>query len=181
MKGAFSFTICGDPLFFSPELVNHQGYDYAADLWALGILAFEVFEEVTPFGNSDTDETAIFKAISAYKSKLPFTEKTPQAAQSLILSLLDPVAQHRAGYLMDEAVRGHPFFAGGLPAPAPAIVLHCLTHAPLSSRHQVERAGAGEGGQIRGRASVGGPQRGLRRRQARALGLHRLRPVLVRP
>jgi serine/threonine protein kinase len=112
MKGAHSFTICGDPLFFAPELVNHQGYDYAADLWALGILAFEVFEEATPFGNSDTDETTIFKAISGYKSRLPFTEKTPAAAQSLVLSLLDPVPHLRAGYLMDEAVRGHAFFDG---------------------------------------------------------------------
>lgn len=138
MKGAFSFTICGDPLFFSPELVNHQGYDYAADLWALGILAFELFEEATPFGNSDTDETTIFKAISSYKSQLAFTEKTPQAAQDLILSLLDPVAQRRAGYFMDEAVRDHPFFAGEPPrcTCACAVTVHpccglCLTSHPV--------------------------------------------------
>eukprot|EP01032_Pedospumella_encystans_P012965 gene12965-14958_t len=61
MKGAHSFTICGDPLFFSPEIVNHQGYDYSADLWAFGVLCYEMCEESTPFGDSSTDETAIFK------------------------------------------------------------------------------------------------------------------------
>jgi serine/threonine protein kinase len=164
MKGAHSFTICGDPLFFAPELVNHQGYDYAADLWALGILAFVVFEEATPFGNSDTDETTIFKAISGYKSRLPFTEKTPAAAQSLVLSLLDPVPHLRAGYLMDEAVRGHAFFEGRC---SDMLTFQCavLTKQCVSLvRCQVGRAGAGEGGQVRGRAALDRPERVLRGR-----------------
>jgi cGMP-dependent protein kinase len=112
MKGAYSFTICGDPLFFAPELVNHQGYDYAADLWALGILAFEIYEESTPFGNSDTDETTIFKKISAYKGELPFTEKTPKEARALVQSWLNPTAQLRAGYLMDNVVKDNALFSG---------------------------------------------------------------------
>lgn len=112
MKGAYSFTICGDPLFFSPELVNHQGYDYSADLWALGILGFEMYEESTPFGTADTDETKIFKAISAYSNQLPFTDKTPKEAQKLILALLNPAPHLRLGYLMDDAVQKHPYFAG---------------------------------------------------------------------
>jgi cGMP-dependent protein kinase len=112
MKGAYSFTICGDPLFFAPELVNHQGYDYAADLWALGVLAFEIYEESTPFGNSDTDETTIFKKISAYKGELPFTEKTPSEARALVQSWLNPTAHLRVGYLMDNAVRDNALFAG---------------------------------------------------------------------
>lgn len=116
MKGAQSFTICGDPLFFSPELVNHQGYDYAADLWALGIVAFEMYEESTPFGSHDTDETAIFKKISAYKEgSLPFSDKTPAKARALIRGWLDPEPSQRTGYLMDDAVKNSAFLSGQEP------------------------------------------------------------------
>lgn len=44
MDGSKAFTICGDPLFFPPEMVGQAGYDYAADLWSLGVLTFEIFE-----------------------------------------------------------------------------------------------------------------------------------------
>ena len=41
-------------------MVSHEGYDYGVDLWALGVLLYEVYEDCSPFGNSDTEETAIF-------------------------------------------------------------------------------------------------------------------------
>jgi serine/threonine protein phosphatase PrpC len=44
MDGSKTFTICGDPLYFAPEIIGQQGYDYSADLWAFGILAYEIFE-----------------------------------------------------------------------------------------------------------------------------------------
>lgn len=113
MKGAHSFTICGDPLFFSPELVNHQGYDYAADLWAYGVLCYEMCEEITPFGNADTDETTIFKKISSFKGgDLPFTDKTPAALRPLLQQLLNPVPQLRIGYDLDNAIQESPYFSG---------------------------------------------------------------------
>jgi serine/threonine protein kinase len=44
MDGRKAFTICGDPLYFAPEIVSQQGYDFSADLWAYGILVHELFE-----------------------------------------------------------------------------------------------------------------------------------------
>ena len=66
MDGSKSFTICGDPLFFAPEMVGQAGYDYSADLWSLGVLAYEIFEGASPFGHADTEETMLFSAISSY-------------------------------------------------------------------------------------------------------------------
>ena len=44
MDGRKAFTICGDPLYFAPEIVSQQGYDFGADIWAFGVLLHEIFE-----------------------------------------------------------------------------------------------------------------------------------------
>mmetsp|Transcript_841 Transcript_841/g.1435 ORF Transcript_841/g.1435 Transcript_841/m.1435 type:complete len:1104 (+) Transcript_841:45-3356(+) len=122
MQGAYSLTICGDPLYFAPEIVGHQGYDYSVDLWAYGILLFEMHEESTPFGTSDTAETTVYKNLSAfqsnykdladYASALGFTEKSSNpAVQSLVTMLLSPHPDRRAGYLIDGTVMEHEYFA----------------------------------------------------------------------
>lgn len=67
MEGSKVFTVCGDPLYFAPEIITQQGYDYACDLWALGCLIYEMYEERTPFGDDKTEETVLFKAIANFK------------------------------------------------------------------------------------------------------------------
>jgi serine/threonine protein kinase len=44
MDGSKAYTICGDPLYFAPEMVGQVGYTYAADLWMYGLILFELFE-----------------------------------------------------------------------------------------------------------------------------------------
>ena len=44
MDGSKAYTICGDPLYFPPEMVGQAGYDYSADLWSLGVLIYEIYE-----------------------------------------------------------------------------------------------------------------------------------------
>ena len=43
------------------------GYDYAADLWAYGVLVYELYEGFTIFDTRDSDETNLFKTISEFK------------------------------------------------------------------------------------------------------------------
>jgi serine/threonine protein kinase len=104
LDGSRSFTICGDPLFFSPEIVSQRGYCHGTDLWALGVLAYEMYEGHTPFGSEDgvdVDETEVFRRIaspSAAASLRWSGEATPQAARSLIRELLDPEEGNRPGF-----------------------------------------------------------------------------------
>lgn len=114
MDGAHCFTICGDPLYFAPEIVLQQGYDYSADLWAFGIIIYELFEGNTPFGTIETDETSIFKAISKYRpSKLSFTSnKTPENARALLMDILQFSSDTRAGYQHEEHILDAEFFLG---------------------------------------------------------------------
>ena len=99
MDGQKAFTICGDPLYFAPEIVTQRGYDHGADLWALGVLYCELFEGHNPIGTADTDETSIFKKLAAFSSDaLEFTKKTPKKLKSIITALLEPEVDRRLGY-----------------------------------------------------------------------------------
>ena len=43
-------TICGTPLYMSPEILHNKSYSYASDIWSLGILCFEIIHGHHPFG-----------------------------------------------------------------------------------------------------------------------------------
>jgi serine/threonine protein kinase len=124
MDGSKSFTICGDPLYFAPEIISNQGYDYGADLWAFGVLFYELYEGMNPFGSSETEETAVFKAVTGYKSeKLVFSDKTDEAGRKLIKDILCVQTQSRLGYKASKQVKDSQFFAGeNLPCQIPVCV-----------------------------------------------------------
>lgn len=42
-------TICGTPLYSSPELLKKTGYSYKVDIWAVGIICYELLAGKTPF------------------------------------------------------------------------------------------------------------------------------------
>lgn len=110
MDGSYRVTICGDPLYFAPEIVAQQGYDYAVDLWSFGVMLYEMYEGTTPFGNSDTDETSIFRAITAFRaSRLNFA-RAPHEARKLITSLMQYGNEERAGYKDPNVVFSSEFF-----------------------------------------------------------------------
>jgi serine/threonine protein kinase len=43
-------TICGTPLYMSPELLQSKEYSKNSDLWSIGIIAYELFHHTHPFG-----------------------------------------------------------------------------------------------------------------------------------
>jgi len=42
-------TFCGTPLYVSPELLMGKTYDYKVDIWALGIMVYELLTGKLPF------------------------------------------------------------------------------------------------------------------------------------
>lgn len=42
-------TRCGTYEYMAPEMIQEKPYDYKVDIWALGILLFELIQGVAPF------------------------------------------------------------------------------------------------------------------------------------
>lgn len=58
--GSFT-TICGNPAYMAPEIVNGAPYGKKVDMWSLGVIAFNLLSGKQPFPGED--EKAIKKAI----------------------------------------------------------------------------------------------------------------------
>lgn len=42
-------TVCGSPLYMAPEVLSEKTYDSSVDIWALGLLLYEMIYGVSPF------------------------------------------------------------------------------------------------------------------------------------
>eukprot|EP00948_MAST-09A_sp_MAST-9A-sp1_P004146 g4146.t1 len=63
-----TYTIVGTPAYMAPEMLTGEGYDYSVDVWALGILTFELTFGESPFDEC-TDREMFNKIISFGREK----------------------------------------------------------------------------------------------------------------
>jgi len=113
-------TFCGTLCMLAPEMVIGKPYDAGVDIWALGVLLFEMLTVCSPFdqGGSlmETCDNIVRKKIDS-----ALLEKVPETTHSLLHGLLEKEASKRLS--IDEVLR-HPWLTEQrqkfVPEPEPA-------------------------------------------------------------
>ena len=110
MKDDYTYTLCGMPEYYSPEMINQTGYNKTIDFWQLGILLYEMLVGYTPF--IDTDPIQLFNKIR--NCKIIFLKKMDKNAKNIIRHFLTIDINKRLGCTKKgiyEIIQ-NPFFEG---------------------------------------------------------------------
>jgi serine/threonine protein kinase len=89
----YTYSMCGNPEYYSPEMINKQGYNISADFWALGILLYEMLVGCTPF--MDPDPIKMYQKIT--KSKIIFPKLMDMNSKMIIKHFLTVDIHKRLG------------------------------------------------------------------------------------
>mmetsp|Transcript_12842 Transcript_12842/g.30107 ORF Transcript_12842/g.30107 Transcript_12842/m.30107 type:complete len:559 (+) Transcript_12842:162-1838(+) len=106
-----TFTVIGTPHYMAPEVVRRRGYSFGVDLWAIGIILFELTCGYLPFGNSLDDPDATCKAAMQEPLLFPL-QYTDDDGKDLIANLLckNPVNRLGNGMMGFEDVKSADWF-----------------------------------------------------------------------
>lgn len=111
---ARTYTVVGTVVYISPEAIRGRGYGMEADLWALGVLAFQLSVGRDPFGHGEAEDQQILDKILS--EELAFPEEYEDAeGRRLISGLLCKQPWERLGSSATgwEEVKAHAFFSLG--------------------------------------------------------------------
>ena len=104
---AMAHTVCGTPYYFSPELCKGRPYNAASDVWALGVMLYEMLTRRMPF-----DAKTMTQLMTAICTG-PLTRRPEIAndnAWALITAMLSREPSKRpdcSAILLHPALRGH--------------------------------------------------------------------------
>jgi len=146
MRGGAKLTqtgsLIGTPSYMSPEQVRGQAIDGRADLYALGVIMYEIFAGIRPF---DADESIAVLHKQVYEEPLPlskFRTDLSVATLRLVESAMrkDPAHRYQSAEQMvkdiDDAIQAEGFYG---PNPQATEVLMSLSDSNLISRRQLVR------------------------------------------
>jgi len=107
---------CGLPYYLSPEQVAGQGHSFPVDLWAIGILTYEMLTKTSPWHSTaehENNEVGFYSKITKHtKGSLSYPTEFSSDLKDLLNDLLNPQADARIGCRGGgfEELRLHPWF-----------------------------------------------------------------------
>lgn len=97
-------NIRGSPLYMAPEMLLHSRYDVKADLWSVGVIAYECIYGRAPYA-SDSIKDLCEKVKKVIPIQIPPNQVSPEL-RDLLLGLLKHNPSQRLSY--DQFFK-HPF------------------------------------------------------------------------
>ena len=59
----YTNTITGTPHYIAPEVLLGQGYGFSCDYWSLGIISYEIYYGIYPFGRNAKDPIDVYREV----------------------------------------------------------------------------------------------------------------------
>jgi serine/threonine protein kinase len=84
-------TMCGTPLFMSPELICNKPYTISADIWSLGIIFYMMMYNRHPFG--------VLQSLNDYRTKIRLSYIIPFPPHELDII---PLVKQMLSYIPEE-------------------------------------------------------------------------------
>lgn len=106
-----TFTTCGTPDYFAPELIASKGHNLAVDWWTLGILTFELMSGHPPFESATPMQ--IYSKVQKGINKITFPKKVKGNAEILIKGLCHSTPSERLAMKKGgtQNIKNSPWFA----------------------------------------------------------------------
>jgi len=111
-------TFCGTPYYLSPELWRRAPYSKKTEMWALGVVLYEVMALKRPFGGKNMDEL-IDNILHARRLPLPSQYSPDLCSVCQQLLSLDPKARPSLRQLFQQ-----PFIRNGLQTLKRSVEIH---------------------------------------------------------
>jgi len=107
-----TYTTCGTPDYFAPELIESKGHSHAVDWWCLGILTFELMGGRTPFEAASPMQ--ICQKVKKGIAKATFPAKCKGVIETLIKGLCEQEPSKRLPMKKGgiDNIKKHAWFKG---------------------------------------------------------------------
>mmetsp|Transcript_56408 Transcript_56408/g.160127 ORF Transcript_56408/g.160127 Transcript_56408/m.160127 type:complete len:763 (+) Transcript_56408:53-2341(+) len=107
-----TYTTCGTPDYFAPELIASKGHTHAVDWWTLGILTFELLSGHPPFESATPMQ--IYQKVTKGINRVVFPKKCKGAVETLIKGLCHHTPSERLPMKKGDSqnIKKHAWYQG---------------------------------------------------------------------